>query len=117
MQIIKVDFLDQIKLLKEKANSILVQNKIGGALIGALPFVDLLVQNFVIKKQVTRKLGSLFGIDIKYIENKQYKEEKNEIELDIISSETPELKYCENLAPKNDLDIVSEKFLKKKTNK
>ena len=105
---------NQIKLLKEKANSILINNKIGGALIGALPFVDLLVQNFVIKKQVARKLGSLFGIDIKYIENKKYQEEKNEIELDIISSETQELENCENLAPENDLDMVSEQNSEKK---
>ena len=95
---------NQIKTLKERANAVLTKNKIGGALIGVIPVVDLLFQNFVFKKQVARKVGEIFGIDVKFINDKiQNKKEnkKEEFKNDLIDPETLE---DENIFTKNELN-------------
>ena len=100
----------KIKILKEKENSILIKNKIGGALIGVIPVVDLLVQKFVIKKQIIRKIGGIFGIDVKYINNKENQKDKNqkeqeEIKIELFPPENKEPEYNENLDLKSELDM------------
>jgi hypothetical protein len=59
---------DTIEKLKAEARQILLPNKIWGAAAGLIPFGDWLIQKFFIKKNAIMKVGSLFGIDIKYIE-------------------------------------------------
>ena len=46
----------------------LLSNKIFGGLIGAVPIVDLIVQNYFIKKNAIRKVGEIFGFDIEAID-------------------------------------------------
>jgi hypothetical protein len=59
---------DTIEHLKAEARQILLPNKIWGAAAGLIPFGDWLIQKFYIKKDAIMKVGSLFKIDIKYIE-------------------------------------------------
>ena len=53
--------------LKEEAKEILLSNKIWGAVVGVIPGVDWALQKFVIKKNAVKKVGKVFGIDIKFV--------------------------------------------------
>ena len=53
--------------LKEEAKEILLSNKIWGAVVGIIPGVDWALQKFVIKKNAVKKVGKVFGIDIKFV--------------------------------------------------
>ena len=59
---------DTIEHLKAEARQILLPSKIFGAAAGLIPFGDWLIQKFIIKKDAIMKIGSIFEIDIKYIE-------------------------------------------------
>ena len=61
---------------RKRAQDVLLSNKISGALIGAVPIVDLIVQNYVIKKNAIRKAGEIFGFDIETIDKELAKENK-----------------------------------------
>ena len=61
---------------RKRAQDVLLSNKISGALIGAVPIVDLIVQNYVIKKNAIRKAGEIFGFDIEAIDKELTKENK-----------------------------------------
>jgi len=63
----------QASILKERANSILTWNKVGGSLIGLVPGIDWIVQKFVVKKKIAKKIGEVFGISVNFIN------EQNEI--------------------------------------
>ena len=63
--------------LREMAKDALLSNKIFGAAIGALPGVDWLVQRFLIKKNAVKKVGKIFGIDIKFIHENSERERNN----------------------------------------
>ena len=54
--------------LREEAKSALFYHKIGGGIIGLIPGLDFLVQNYVIKKDAIKKIGDIFGIDVKLID-------------------------------------------------
>ena len=54
--------------LREEGRDLLLSNKIGGGIVGVIPGVDWLIQKFVIKKNAAKKLGQLFGIDVKFVE-------------------------------------------------
>jgi GTP-binding protein EngB required for normal cell division len=77
----KID--EQISILKERAYNLLLWNRIGGAIIGVLPGIDWLVQRYVIKYNTVKKIGQVFGINIKFIDeqnkiqNKVNKEDGN----------------------------------------
>ena len=62
----KID--EQISILKERAYNLLFWNRIGGAIIGVLPGIDWLVQRYVIKYNTVKKIGQVFGINIKFID-------------------------------------------------
>ena len=62
--------------LRAQAESILLPNKIFGALSGLVPFADMALQKFFIKKNAVIKVGQIFGIDIKFIEKENKKEKK-----------------------------------------
>jgi len=63
--------------LRAKAKATLLSNKVFGAAIGAIPGVDWLVQKFLIKKDAVKKVGKIFGIDIKFIHESSQEKEKN----------------------------------------
>ena len=67
---------EQALKLKEQANKIVLWNKIGGGIVGIIPGVDWALQRFVIKKNAAKKIGMIFGIDLKFIENNQEKQDK-----------------------------------------
>lgn len=84
---------DTIEKLKAQARYELYPSKIWGALVGIIPFGDILLQKFVIRKDAIKKVGQIFGIEAKFIdednaEEKEYenkkikeiKEEKKKIE-------------------------------------
>ena len=48
-------------------------NKVGGSLIGLVPGIDWIVQKFVVKKKIAKKIGEVFGISVNFIN------EQNEI--------------------------------------
>ena len=74
--------------LKEKAQEEILSHKIGGALIGAIPIVDMITQKFLIKKNAINKISQIFGIDLdeleKYIKN--LKKEQSIDEKDICNA-------------------------------
>jgi len=61
---------------RKRAQEVLLSNKISGGLIGVVPIVDLIVQNYVIKKNAIRKVGEIFGFDIETIDKELAKENK-----------------------------------------
>ena len=62
--------------LRAQAKAKLLSNKIWGGAVGAIPFVDWALQRFVIKKNAIKKVGEIFGIDVKFIDNENAKNEK-----------------------------------------
>lgn len=64
--------------LRAQAQSLLFYNKIFGAAIGAIPGVDWLVQKYLIKKDVVRKIGKTFGIDVKFIDEPSQNKKKTD---------------------------------------
>ena len=80
-----------LEKLRKQANDIVLSNKIWGGVVGIIPGIDWLLQKFVIKKNAAKKVGKIFGIDVKFIreeqnktnKEKEEKEEKKE-EIDII---------------------------------
>ena len=75
---------DALKLRAE-AQKKLLSNKIGGGLIGSIPLVDLIVQKFFIKKNAVKKVGKIFGIDVKFIDEENAKKEKKKEKDDDLS--------------------------------
>ena len=63
--------------LREEGKDLLLSNKIGGGIVGIIPGVDWLLQKFVIKKNAAKKLGRLFGIDVKFVEENAKLAKKN----------------------------------------
>ena len=56
--------------LREQAEDMLRSNKIWGGVVGIIPGVDWALQKFVIKKNAAKKLGEIYGIDVKFIDEK-----------------------------------------------
>ena len=63
--------------LKLRGKEMLFSNKVWGGVVGIIPGVDWLLQKFVVKKNATKKLGQLFGIDVRFVEDDNKKENKN----------------------------------------
>ena len=55
--------------LKERAKDEILYHKIGGAVIGAIPIVDMIVQKFVIKKSAIKNISQIFGFDLDELQN------------------------------------------------
>ena len=98
-------------ILRQRANSLLTWNKVGGSLIGILPGIDWLIQKFVIKKSVAKKIGGVFGINVNFLnkeqERLQKKEEKLKIELNN-STEEDKLMYA---GTSLDLDVNGDNLI------
>ena len=57
--------------LRAQAEEILLSNKIWGGLVGVIPGIDWILQKFVIKKNAAKKVGRIFGIDVKFVDEYQ----------------------------------------------
>ena len=104
--------------LREQAKDVLKANKVWGGIVGILPGVDMILQKFVIKKNAMKKVGKIFGIDIKFVEENQKKINKekdkknneinNEIKDEIKIEEKDEIKIEEKDEKKDEI-IIEEK--------
>ena len=72
--------------LKERAKEEILAHKIGGALIGAIPIIDMIAQKYVIKKKAIKKIAQIFGIDLDEVENYINQLNQNNEEEEIINS-------------------------------
>jgi hypothetical protein len=77
---------DEINLraakLRERAKDVVMSNKIWGSIIGALPGINWLIQKFVIKKNAAKKIGQIYGVDVKFLEeNNNNKNLSQQIEI------------------------------------
>ena len=77
--------------LRAQAESILLPNKIFGAAVGIFPIADMFLQKFVINKNAVEKVGEIFGIDAKFIDEDNEKEKKLLEKKDMIYYTTPGL--------------------------
>ena len=55
--------------LRAQGKELLLANKVWGGVVGILPGIDWVLQKFVVKKNAAKKLGQLFGIDVRFIED------------------------------------------------
>ena len=78
----------QVEILKKRANSVLTWNKVGGSLIGLLPGIDWLVQKFVVKKRIAKKIGGIFGISVNFIDEQNEKAKKENKIINLPGNET-----------------------------
>ena len=62
--------------LRAQAESILLPIKFQGALAGTIPYVDWAIQRFIINKNAVKKVGEIFGIDAKFIDEENEREIK-----------------------------------------
>ena len=60
----------QAERLRAQAKEMLLSNKVWGGVVGIIPGDDWLLQKFVIKKNAAKKLGQIYGIDVKFIDDK-----------------------------------------------
>ena len=61
---------NQAKRLRAQAEDMLLSNKVWGGIVGIIPGIDWILQKFVIKKNAAKKLGEIYGIDVKFIDEK-----------------------------------------------
>ena len=62
--------------LRAQAESILFPNKIWGAAVGIIPFADWAIQKYIIKENAIKKVGEIFGIDAKFVDEENEREKK-----------------------------------------
>ena len=62
--------------LRAQAESILLPNKIWGGAVGIIPFADWAIQKFIIKENAVKKVGEIFGIDAKFVDEENEREKK-----------------------------------------
>ena len=64
--------------LRARGKELLLANKAWGGKVGIIPGLDWVLQKFAVKKNATKKLGQLFGIDVRFVEdNKTTVKKKN----------------------------------------
>lgn len=72
--------------LRQTAKSILIYHKIGAGVVGMIPGLDFLVQKYLIKKDAIRKVGEIFGIDVKIINEDSKINQTKKLTKDITSA-------------------------------
>ena len=60
--------IEEAKIRKIRAKAIISRHKIGSAIAGLLPGADYFANKFLIKKDAARKVGQIFGFDLKNLE-------------------------------------------------
>ena len=97
---------ERLKSLRIKGQQILFTNKFWGAAVGIIPFVDMAIQHFLIKKNAIKKVGELYGINIDVInENKEKENQMKKAEKNESSFITPDLdiEYLDTSISENEL--------------
>ena len=97
---------ERLKSLRIKGQQILFTNKFWGAAVGIIPFVDMAIQHFLIKKNAIKKVGELYGINIDTInENKEKENQMKKTEKNKSSFITPDLdiEYLDTSISENEL--------------
>ena len=95
--------------LRAQAESVLLPNKILGAAVGIIPFADWAIQNLIIKQNALKKVGEIFGIDIKFIDEENEREIKLQKENeDKIYYTTPRLDDNSNNSYVNGNELTKE---------
>lgn len=97
---------ERLKSLRIKGQQILFTNKFWGAAVGIIPFVDMAIQHFLIKKNAIKKVGELYGINIDVInENKEKENQMKKTEKNESSFITPDLdiEYLDTSISENEL--------------
>ena len=61
--------------LRAEVKEKLLNNKFWGWAVGSIPFAEWALKN-LIKKMQLKKVGEIFGIDVKFIDNENAKNEK-----------------------------------------
>ena len=69
--------------LRAQAQDVILSNKIWGGAVGVIPGVDWILQKFVIKKNAAKKIGRIFGIDVKFVDEEQNKNSSKKKETNI----------------------------------
>jgi GTP-binding protein EngB required for normal cell division len=106
---------EQAAKLRAQAERVLIVNKIGGAFVGIIPLVDWALQRFVIKKNAAKKVGQIYGIDIKYVNEAKKDEKDKKEEKKNINKEKPEY-ISKNVDLEHlDLEIEEETLLNEST--
>ena len=72
--------------LRAQAKDMLLSNKVWGGIVGILPGIDWALQKFVIKKNAAKKLGEIYGIDVKFIDEKGNKINVNKSKPEFITA-------------------------------
>jgi hypothetical protein len=91
---------------KKRANSLLRWNKVGGSLIGLIPGIDWVIQHYVIKKSILRKIGGVFGININFIKEEELKKQNlKEKEKEKLKMSVPGLDDNEKIYAGVDLNL------------
>ena len=67
---------EEAQIRKIRAKDILQKHKIGSALVGLLPGVNYVLDNYVIKKDAAKKAGEIFGFDIDIINKELQQQQK-----------------------------------------
>ena len=71
--------------LRAQGEEILLANKIWGGVVGIIPGLDWILQKFVVKKNAAKKLGQLFGIDVRFVEEENKAKKKELIKPEYIT--------------------------------
>ena len=69
---------DTIESLKAQARNELYTTKIWGGICGIIPFGDILLKKWEIRKEAVKKVGQIFGIEAKIIDEDNSKEKEYE---------------------------------------
>ena len=106
-----VKIKEEAKIRKKRAAALISRHKIGSAIAGVLPVVDIFVNKYFIKKDAVKKAGQIFGFDIDQLENSlKYEKDKNENEnRNIIANNNAlELKKENDKIPRPKLSLIKE---------
>ena len=72
--------------LRAEAKDILLSNKVWGGVVGIIPGVDWLIQKFVIKKNAAKKVGRIYGIDVRFLDEKDNNKNVNKYRPEYITA-------------------------------
>ena len=76
----------QAERLRAEATDILLSNKVWGGVVGIIPGVDWLLQKFVIKKNAAKKVGRIYGIDVRFLDEKDDKKNINKYRPEFVTA-------------------------------
>ena len=96
---------DTIESLKVQARNELYTTKIWGGILGYIPFGDILLKKWEIRKEAVKKVGQIFGIEAKIIDEDNSKEKEYE------NKKLKEIKEEKKI--ETEIKILKKKIMKK----